>query len=695
MTRASIAAATLVCLLAGPALAAGSDSPFGSHMPYDDTLLDLGRQAGVAWTRSHDYWIPFYWRPTEPEPGKWVWADEQVADVRARGYQILGMLGLPPGWAAVQPPPEERPDGYIPAWQTRKIQAWENYVYETVSHYRGQVHHWEVWNEPNCDPFFAPRENPGLYIVLLEHAYKAAKRADPDCVILAPSVASLDLEWIELVLRLGVLRYCDVFSIHAYLLPPDRNLVQRLEDFKALLRRHRSDKPIWITEVGWFTGDGSPAAENEKANNHVQLDVISLGHGIERVFSYPFVGGGWGFVRDEDKKPLPLFHAYRTMTRVLEGARPSAILSETPLLWAYLFERDGEGIAVLWSEAPTQVELPAGAGPVRLVERDGRERTLRPRDGWLSVDLRPEPVYLIGVDGERMRALTRCRIEPDYRRAVAGEALQVTVEVANPGSDPAVVTVRPACAPAWRADPLVLGGRVGAGERRTFSFAVTAPQPEALAGSAEVRLFADVRETTLTARRAPLDFDVDLEGRRLARVRATVDVAPDYGFIREWLVVGPFDASDRKGLDRAYGPEQDADPDGSYLTWDGPRGWQRLRTDDVLGMVDLSGYYDRSDEVCAFALCYVHSAQEQPAEVRVGRNDEMAVILGGRGVWRKEGGRRLIPDDEAAPVTLPAGTTPLLLKVCNWGGEWGFAARVTAPGGAPLSGVRVSATPEG
>jgi hypothetical protein len=44
-------------------------------------------------------------------------------------------------------------------------------------------------------------------------------------------------------------------------------------------------------------------------------------------------------------------------------------------------------------------------------------------------------------------------------------------------------------------------------------------------------------------------------------------------------------------------------------------------------------------------------------------------------------------------VTIPAGTTPILLKVCQTKGNWGFYFRITDASGQPLRGVRFSTSP--
>ena len=44
-------------------------------------------------------------------------------------------------------------------------------------------------------------------------------------------------------------------------------------------------------------------------------------------------------------------------------------------------------------------------------------------------------------------------------------------------------------------------------------------------------------------------------------------------------------------------------------------------------------------------------------------------------------------------MRLPKGTTPLLLKVTNNLGNWGFVLRFTDPQGRPLEKVRCGLTP--
>ena len=68
--------------------------------------------------------------------------------------------------------------------------------------------------------------------------------------------------------------------------------------------------------------------------------------------------------------------------------------------------------------------------------------------------------------------------------------------------------------------------------------------------------------------------------------------------------------------------------------------------------------------------------------------------VGGRLVreWADDG--RIYLDADVIPVSLPAGTMPILLKVCNNQRDWGFVLRITGPDGRRDDAVRVVLRPE-
>src|SRR5690606_15981375 len=55
---------------------------------------------------------------------------------------------------------------------------WASFVYAAVERYRGHVHVWEVWNEPDLSMFWSG--SVADYARLLKVAYLAAHQADPN-----------------------------------------------------------------------------------------------------------------------------------------------------------------------------------------------------------------------------------------------------------------------------------------------------------------------------------------------------------------------------------------------------------------------------------------------------------------------------------------------------------------------------------
>lgn len=157
--------------------------------------------------------------------------------------------------------------------------------------------------------------------------------------------------------------------------------------------------------------------------------------------------------------------------------------------------------------------------------------------------------------------------------------------------------------------------------------------------------------------------------------------AREQGFINRWLLCGPFDNLGMDGHDRAYPPEEAVDVDAIYAGKDGATAkWQPNHTPEWTGYVDLKQEFDQTDWVCAYAVCWV-TLDEGPRDVmfRVGSNDSVKVFLNGAEVWDNKMERAASPDDDLVPVTLPQGTSAVLLKIGQTGLNWGFYFRITEP----------------
>jgi hypothetical protein len=150
-----------------------------------------------------------------------------------------------------------------------------------------------------------------------------------------------------------------------------------------------------------------------------------------------------------------------------------------------------------------------------------------------------------------------------------------------------------------------------------------------------------------------------------------------------WLLAGPYDNTDKQGFAKAYPPEADINT----------VKWQPCDLPEGRISVDLSKAFTPSDKVCAYALCWAVTDAPKDAQIRVGANDSWKLWVGGKPVYENATEGRVIVDRDVVPVSLPAGTTPILLKVCNNLKDWGFVFRITDANGKPVEGVQLRAQP--
>jgi hypothetical protein len=179
----------------------------------------------------------------------------------------------------------------------------------------------------------------------------------------------------------------------------------------------------------------------------------------------------------------------------------------------------------------------------------------------------------------------------------------------------------------------------------------------------------------------------------------TVDVSGHFGFIRRWQIVGPFDNTEGKGFAAIYPPEQKLDLSAALEGKEGNVSWQPVETGDEYGVVNVNLVYppppppadakpvEGSKEglkgVIAYAVTDFVSAEDRPAEIRLGCKNAWKIWLNGRPVFeREEYHRGMEIDQYIMPVQLEKGPNTILVKLCQdeqrkpWTTEWEFQLRV-------------------
>ncbi len=369
--------------------------------------------AGLRWVRLGD----FAWAVCESEPGGRDYSRVEVslAAAEREGLAVIGEMSGNPGWATTDGSRLSPP---------RDWNAWERHVEQVVERFRDRVHVWEIWNEPDIRQFWTGTVED--YVQLLRHAHRAAKRADPACLVMSAGLDGSGEAYLARMLELGAGEYCDLIGAHPYA-GPVAVAEFRLKTMRRILAFHGLDKPLWVTEVGWQSGGwkGGPGVVDSEETKAARLaeayprlaahaDVLCWYVGVEPGQMYGLLqpAGQAGFVLN------PAWFAMRDL------ALPPA-----------------PGIRI---EAPQSLRLTAGeAAELRAVvrsDRPVRARWLGLEPGWGN----PGPVA-IPANGEETVAVSLdlpAYLRPEERhlllavqdesgRHLANQAVSLQLE--NPG----------------------------------------------------------------------------------------------------------------------------------------------------------------------------------------------------------------------------------------------------------------------
>lgn len=157
-----------------------------------------------------------------------------------------------------------------------------------------------------------------------------------------------------------------------------------------------------------------------------------------------------------------------------------------------------------------------------------------------------------------------------------------------------------------------------------------------------------------------------------------IDLQAKFGTLKNWLVIGPFPNPDKfEGHSTVFPPEKTIDLNAEYPGETGAIKWTTLNQPGPLASVDFKKVFSPSEHVCAYALCYVTSPEKRKVQIRLGTNDSGKLWIGGKLIFDFSTEGSAILDRDIIQTTLPAGTTPILLKVCNGEANWGFVFRMT------------------
>jgi hypothetical protein len=291
-------------------------------------MVDEVAVAGIGWVR-----IDFVWSAVEIEEDVYDWSryDALIDRLEAEDLRVFATLQATPEWATSGAGFSGVPDD---------LSEWQEFCYLAAARYRGRIHAWGLWNEPNLDHFWQGTRTEYIERILLPGA-AAIRSADPGALIGAADLAHLssaDWEgWMRRVLAdageiIDVLvhhyypSYGRAFEV-TYDLDKKASLPWGSPSVRKLLQEEGWwGRPFWLTETGV---ESHKHGEGDQADFYRDLLNDWFGPSpeagwMDRVFFYQMAdpatptGHTWGIVN-----PPPEFlpkRAYDAYTNFISNA---------------------------------------------------------------------------------------------------------------------------------------------------------------------------------------------------------------------------------------------------------------------------------------------------------------------------------------------------------------------------------------
>lgn len=286
----------------------------------------------------------------------------------AAGIQLEPEVVYTPDWASgvtttFTDGPNEHP---------LSTQYYGDFIYAAATRYKGQIHYWEMWNEPDLPPNTwkdAATHSLKTYVdFVLKPGYLAVKQVDPAAKVLLGGLAGgADM---QLIYAAGGGPYFDIGNYHEYSPGAGGDAAGMDQARGAMNANGDNNKPLWLTEFGYKTqpdiyGASSANADGSTPDEEVQAQLVRGVYalkGLQAIFFYQLhdtdvVNASgvvvkqvhWGLVsRDLTHRKLA-FDAYK---QAVGGALPPLALASSHT------NGTSQGAVALWytsGPSPTEV----------------------------------------------------------------------------------------------------------------------------------------------------------------------------------------------------------------------------------------------------------------------------------------------------------------------------------------------------
>jgi hypothetical protein len=328
---------------------------FGMHFHRLDTTTSWPRDIDIHTWRLLGTYI--MWPNLEPQKGQWNFTllDKLLGLAEEHHVEVLLPLVLSPPWASARPTEQS---SYSPgnAAEPKNIADWENYIRTVATRYKGRIHYYEVWNEPNAKNFWSG-SMPQL-AELACSAYSIIKRVDRSAQVSSPPfVLKSGLVAFDAYLKAGGGKCADIIGYHLYVSPGQpEEMVGLIQQVREIMNRNGvANKPLWNTESGWpiqneqsvvnpVPGGGYLSVvlpPDEAASYLARAYILSWACGVSRFYWYSWDNFDMGLVDHDGKTFKSPAIAYGEIQKWLIGARMDSCDTDANGTWTCAISRDG------------------------------------------------------------------------------------------------------------------------------------------------------------------------------------------------------------------------------------------------------------------------------------------------------------------------------------------------------------------
>ncbi len=173
------------------------------------------------------------------------------------------------------------------------------------------------------------------------------------------------------------------------------------------------------------------------------------------------------------------------------------------------------------------------------------------------------------------------------------------------------------------------------------------------------------------------------------------------GSIKNWLLLGPFSNSEKGAVgisghgDGCYGYHTDLLVDYGGESSISPYAGQLIHTSYSWELtlypsewIDFNSYYEKNDDVVAYAYVVLNVNKEMTVKLGLSHNDGLKILLNGEQVYENHTAQ-LVLNSMPLIVHLKKGDNRLLLKVDEKTGGWGFGLSVKTVNDKEVRGLKV------